>query len=93
MEIRKNLLAKLALIFGGVALIAATVIYFLRPELDIFFLVSLGSAILCLFVYIILDRSRLRLILKGRKARYGSNALIFGAAFLGVMIVFRQDIS
>lgn len=50
-------------------------------------LVSIGVLILGLALYAILEPDRIRQMVTGRQARYGSNTLITTIAFLGILIV------
>lgn len=49
--------------------------------------ISIGLFIAGLAIYTLLDPDRVRKILTGRQARYGSNAFIMLLAFLGILIV------
>ena len=51
--------------------------------------VALGVGIFALAAGLVLDRARVRKALAGRQARYGTNALILSAAFIGVLIVIN----
>jgi ABC-type uncharacterized transport system involved in gliding motility auxiliary subunit len=51
--------------------------------------ISLGITVIGLALAVILDPERARMLLTGRQARYGSNALILGVAFLGLVIVLN----
>ena len=51
--------------------------------------VALGLGIFALVAGLVLDRARVRKVLAGRQARYGTNALILSAAFIGVLVVIN----
>jgi ABC-type uncharacterized transport system involved in gliding motility auxiliary subunit len=50
-------------------------------------LISAGVVILALALYVILEPDRVRQLITGRQARYGSNTLVTSLAFLGILIV------
>ena len=56
-------------------------------NLQNYLLISAGIVILGLATYAIMEPDRVRRLLTGRQARYGSNALIMSVAFLGILIV------
>ena len=89
MEITRKHLIVLSLILAGISAAAAIVLFFLKPDLDRYIQLSLVIAVVCLVIYAVLDRDRIRKLLARRQARYGSNAVIFGAAFLGVIIILN----
>src|SRR6266540_4312996 len=90
----------IALIVSLVGLIAAVLLGITRglaamqvvtvaslTNLQNYIFISLGVVILGLATYAILEPDRVRRMLSGRQARYGSNALIMSIAFLGILIV------
>ena len=56
-------------------------------DLNRYLVISAGLIILGLAAYAIMEPDRVRRMLTGRQARYGSNALIMAIAFLGILIV------
>lgn len=92
--------APLGLILSGLSLLAIIVTLAIRvfekvglytpakPELisQILYL-GIGLFIAGLAIYTLLDPDRVRKILSGRQARYGSNAFIMLLAFLGILII------
>ena len=73
-------LAILALLVSGGA-------YILQQQFSLVVQIGLIVAVLSLAASIFLDPERARLILTGRQARYGSNALVLLVGFLGVIIL------
>ncbi len=55
--------------------------------LNRYLIVAAGLVILGLAAYAIMEPDRIRRLLTGRRARYGSNALIMIIAFLGILVV------
>jgi len=49
----------------------------------------LAAGILALGAALVLDRARIRRAMGGRQARFGSNALILSAAFIGALVVIN----
>lgn len=102
MEMNRRHLTNVLLIIAGIAGIGAIAIFFFKPDWDEFLPLVLGITVFSFVFYVILDRNRIRRFFSGRHARYGSNALIFSAAFLGVLIIlnylsyqnpFRKDLT
>jgi ABC-type uncharacterized transport system involved in gliding motility auxiliary subunit len=56
-------------------------------DVNRYLMVSAGLIVLGLAVYAIMEPDRVRRFFTGRQARYGSNALVMGIAFLGILIV------
>ena len=50
-------------------------------------LLSAGFTILAFAIYVVLEPEKIRQVITGRQARYGSNALVMSIAFLGILIV------
>ncbi len=62
-----------------------------NPELlDRILYIGIGLFIAGFAIYALLDPDRVRSILSGRQARYGSNSLIMLLAFLGILIVVNM---
>lgn len=84
------LIACIATFFLGVVrgLVAAQVFTVTNVEsLQRYLIVSAGFIVLGLAAYAILEPERVRRLLTGRQARYGSNALIMTIAFAGILII------
>lgn len=53
-------------------------------------IISGGVVVLALAIYLLLEPDKVRRALTGRQARYGSNAVVMTAAFLGILIVVNM---
>ena len=85
-----SLVASIATVLLAITrgLVALGVFTVASPEnLNRYILISAGVVILGLAVYAMLEPERVRRIITGRQARYGSNALIMILAFTGILIV------
>jgi hypothetical protein len=77
--------AGLGIVRGSVALGLYTPA---RPEsLTQWIAISAGVLVLGLALYAVLNPAGVRRFLTGRRARYGSNALIMSLAFIGILVV------
>ena len=76
-------LAPFAFLLALVGLAVAFVWYVLYRQLDEVVRIALGLAVLLAAAGVLLDPDRMRRIFTGRRARYGSNALLLSIAFLG----------
>lgn len=56
-------------------------------NLNRYLLISTGIIFLGLALYAILEPDKVRRVITGRQARYGSNALVMTIAFMGILIV------
>ena len=81
--------APIGLYVAAAALLVSLGYYIVRRDFDIYLQSSLGVFVLGLAAFIILDPARVRTAMTGRQARYGSNALIVTAAFLGILVVIN----
>lgn len=87
------LVAILACIVGGIFVLArgllnVNLVSFTTAEtLDRGWIISFGVVILAMAAYFLLEPNKVRRALTGRQARYGSNAFIMTAAFLGILVV------
>jgi len=70
-----------------IALAAGLGLYIVQRQWNLYLQICLGLFIIGLAVYVALDAGAVRTALTGRQARYGSNALILTAAFLGILVV------
>jgi ABC-type uncharacterized transport system involved in gliding motility auxiliary subunit len=74
----------------GLALLAALasgVLYILQQEWNLYLQISLALIVVGLAFFAVLDPERVRVMLSGRQARYGSNALVLSLAFIGILVV------
>lgn len=75
---------------GYLALVAGLVaagLYFVQRQWNTPLQVALALTVLGLAAFVLLDPDRIRRALRSRQARYGSNALILGLAFFGILVV------
>ncbi len=73
---------------GGLALAAAIALFALRGmQVDLPVEVLLAVGILGLVGYVVLEPDAVRQALTGRRARYGSNAVLYSVAFLAFLIM------
>ncbi len=63
--------------------------YVVLHKWDLPLQISLGLIVLGLALFIALDPERTRRALVGRQARYGSNVLLMGLAFVGILVVIN----
>ena len=77
----------MGLVLALLAALAAGGLYIVQREFSLAVKISLALIPLGLALFALLDPERLRRMLTGRQARYGSNALIVTLAFLGLLIV------
>jgi len=81
--------AAITYLAGPVFLLAAAVKYVLQLQFDPWVQGGLAAGVICLAAGVLLDPDRWRKALAGRQARYGSNALVLGLAFLGILVVLN----
>jgi len=81
--------ASIGLWLALVAALAATIIYFVQREWNLYLQISLALFVIGLASYAILDPDGVRKALTGRQAKYGSNALLLSVAFIGILIVIN----
>ena len=81
--------APFSLGLGLLTLLFAGGWYIVRQQFDLTMQIGLGLAVIGLCASVLLDPERARRLLTGRQARYGSNALVLGLAFLGILIVIN----
>jgi ABC-type uncharacterized transport system involved in gliding motility auxiliary subunit len=75
------------LALGILALLVCAVLYFLQRSMTSYVLASLVVGVLGLLAFILWDPDRILQWLGGRQAHYGSNVLLMGLAFLGILVV------
>lgn len=71
------------------ALLAGAGIYTVQREWNLAVQICLALVILGLAVFTFLDPERVRVMLTGRQARYGSNTLVLSIAFVGIVVVIN----
>lgn len=81
--------APVGLIVAAVALLAALGLYIYQGAFTLAVQVSLAMIVVGLALFILLDPDRMRVLLTGRQARYGSNALVLALAFIGILVVIN----
>ncbi|MFZ6027536.1 MAG: GldG family protein [Chloroflexota bacterium] len=80
--------APLGLLVAGSAAVTAFVLYVVYRNLTgLPFLISAGVALIGLAVFALLDPERVRVIITGRQARYGSTVFVQAVAFIGIVVV------
>jgi len=92
--------APIGLVLSGLGLLAVIGLLVVRaftafglytpPDADLLnriLLIAVAVFIIGLAVYAMLDPERVRKLLTGRQARYGSNSLILTIAFIGILVV------
>lgn len=81
--------APLGLIFAGLAAFLAICVYIVAPNLTIWLQICLIGIVFGLGLYAILAPSQLRIAVRGRRVRYGLNAVLMSFAFLGILVVIN----
>jgi ABC-type uncharacterized transport system involved in gliding motility auxiliary subunit len=81
--------APLGLWLAGAAAVTSVVLYILQRELTLALQISLGLIVIGLAIFAILDPERVRKLLTGRTARYGSNAVVLVIASIGILVVLN----
>lgn len=84
--------APLGLWLSLAAAVASIVLYVLQREWNLPLQISLGLVVIGLAVFAVLDPAKVRMLVTGRTAHYGSNALILVIAFLGILVVVNYFI-
>jgi ABC-type uncharacterized transport system involved in gliding motility auxiliary subunit len=79
--------APIGLYLALLAALASIGLYIVQREMTIYLQVSLGLILIGLALFALMDPERVRQMLTGRQARYGSNALILSLAFVGILVV------
>lgn len=79
--------ASAGLYLSMLAGLAAIVLYIIQREWNLYLQISVGLVVIGLALFAVLDPERVRVILSGRQAKYGSNALVMTVAFVGIVVV------
>lgn len=79
--------APLGLYLTLLAALASAGLYIVQREVTVYLQVSMGLIFVGLALFVLLDPDKVRQIMTGRQARYGSNALVLTLAFIGIVIV------
>lgn len=87
MSVSRQRIASFALSVGALAFIASLIRYLILPAFDLWIQIGLSLGVLGIAVGIFLDPDRIRAFLTGRRARYGSNALLLSLAFTGIVVL------
>jgi ABC-type uncharacterized transport system involved in gliding motility auxiliary subunit len=81
--------ATVGLIIVLIAVLVSVGLYIVQREFNLALQISLAMIVVGLAIFVILDPERVRIALTGRQARYGSNAVVMGLAFLGIIVVIN----
>jgi gliding motility-associatede transport system auxiliary component len=81
--------APIGLYLALIAALFSIGLYVVQRQMTLALQISLGLIVIGLALYAILDPDRVRQLLTGRQARYGSNALILTLAFIGIIVVLN----
>jgi ABC-type uncharacterized transport system involved in gliding motility auxiliary subunit len=87
MELNRRRIAPFGLYLALLAVIVSIGLYIVQQQFNLALKISLGTIIIGLAIFAILDPKRVREALTGRQARYGSNTLIMSLAFVGILVV------
>lgn len=79
--------APLGLYLALIAALAAVTLYIIQRQWNLYLQISLALVVLGLAVFAILDPQKVRELLTGRQARYGSNTFVMSLAFIGILVV------
>jgi len=85
--INKRQIAQYGLYLALFALLVSTGLYIVQRELTLYLQVSLGLILMGLALFAILNPRKVRQLISGRQARYGSNVLVMSIAFIGILVV------
>jgi len=87
MSIQKTKLANIAYWIALIALLFSGAWYVVNRQVDVVIQVGLILSVIAIVTAVVADPERIRRALVGRQAKYGSNALIFSLAFIGILSV------
>lgn len=81
--------APLGLYLALIAALFSLGLFIVQRQMSLALQISLGLIVFGLALYALLDPDKVRRMLTGRQARYGSNALILILAFIGIVVVIN----
>ena len=81
--------APLGLVLAGLAAFVAFCLLIIVPKWTIWVQLSLIGVVVGLGLYVALAPSQVRQAIKGRRVRYGMNAVLLSLAFLGILVVIN----
>jgi len=81
--------APLGLLIFILGVLASVGLYIVFRQFNLWLQISLGAIVIGLALYALLDPQRVREVLTGRQARYGSNALVLVFGFVGIVVVLN----
>lgn len=81
--------APVGLYLALLAALASLGLYVVQRQMSLALQISLGLIVFGLALYALLDPDKVRQLLTGRQARYGSNALVLTLAFIGIVVVLN----
>jgi len=81
--------APLGLYLSLAAILASIGLYVVYRQFNLALQISVGSIVVGLALFALLDPDRARQIITGRQARYGSNALVLALAVVGIVVVIN----
>ncbi|MDY6873372.1 MAG: DUF4350 domain-containing protein [Chloroflexota bacterium] len=90
--------APYGLVLGFLAALAALILRISTGQFTLGVKISIGIAILGLVLFVLLDPKTVLEAFKGRRAKYGGNALVLTLAVIGILVVvnlfiFNNDVS
>ena len=81
--------APLGLVFAGLAAFVAGCLLIIVPKWTIWVQLSLIGVVVGLGLYVALAPGQLRQAMKGRRVRYGFNAVLMSMSFFGILVVIN----
>jgi len=81
--------APIGLYLALIATLVSIGLYIVQREFNLYLQISLGLIVVGLALFALLDPERVRQLLTGRQARYGSNAFVLSLAFVGIVVVLH----
>lgn len=83
----QRLFSNISLGLSGAAVLGALGYWFIRREFDLTFQILAGLIVVGFALFVYFDPDRARHLFSGRQARYGSNAFVLLAAFIGIVVI------
>jgi len=93
MKLNRKQLAPYGLYLALIAALVSGGLYIVQRSFNLPLQISLGLVVLGIALFALLDPQKLKEVLAGRQARYGSNAFILFIAFLGILIVINYVVA